>query len=94
MITINAILNFIVLQIGNGRSVSQVLEQQSQEIKNIVVIITNVGYMVAGALAIISAIMIFTTDGDGAEKMKKSGGWIYTTVFVGIASMIARALFG
>lgn len=83
----------IMLQAQADRFISA-LERGKEQVTRTVDVITTVAMAVCGVIALISLIMIFTGDGDGSEKVKKAGVWIFTLAFIAIGMYILKLTFG
>lgn len=82
------------LYLAQNGSVSSVLNNQTQEVKSTVGSVTSWVMAIVGLVALVQAILIFTTSqGTGEEKIKKAGTWIFMIVFCAVGFVIAKALF-
>lgn len=80
--------------LAQNSSVSSVLNNQTQEVKGTVASITTWVMAIVGLVALVQAILIFTSSqGTGEEKIKKAGTWIFMIVFCAVGFVIVKALF-
>lgn len=88
-----ALLSYATMFAQTG-SVSSVLQNQTSEVKSTVGTITTWVTVIMGLVALVQAILIFTSSqGTGEEKIKKAGTWIFMVVFCAVGFVIAKALF-
>ena len=74
--------------------VSSALSNQTGEITGVIKTITSWVTAIIGLVALIQAILIFTSSqGTGEEKIKKAGTWIFMVVFCAVGFVIVKALF-
>lgn len=82
------------LLLAQSGSVSSVLQQQTSEVKSTVASVTTWVMAIVGLVALVQAILIFTSSqGTGEEKIKKAGTWIFMVVFCAVGFVIVKALF-
>ncbi|CEN52728.1 DUF4134 family protein [Capnocytophaga canis] len=86
-------LAIVGLQQTFAQSVAAALGEQQQEIASIAQIIVNIIIAVFGAIALVQAIMIFIGPGDGQEKIKKAGTYIFMLIFTVVAYFMSTKLF-
>lgn len=69
------------------------LQEQEGEIKQIAQIIVNIVLAIFGCIALVQAIMVFISSGQGEDKIKKAGTYIFMLVFVAVGYYLSTKLF-
>jgi len=76
-----------ILQVGRA------LESNTSEVRSVVKTVLSWASMIMGAVGFIQCILIFTSGGQGEDKLRKAGTWLFMVVFCAIALVLLNTLF-